>query len=369
MKWPSMFVWLFVCVCGLSVPSSVAKVAHVSINQRMFDVGKLPLLKINIVSNITDTNRFQFIMHQTSGDERLMVSRVNDFMLLVQGVEEVTDQQAVLQVKEYRDNYWMDVATLALFSDSVPVGSPPDNKKFALYKQQTTVPLHHGSASNLAKVTAVAQPATKVVEPVTASVTAATSVPAPSKIAVAQPVVKVVEPVTASVTAATDTPAATNIAVAQPVVKVVKPVTASVTAATSAPAATNIAVASPAPVLLATSVPATSATTDASVIMPRVTLAANTASMSSGDSAIVAGCTIDYNGEQTLWRLATRYSKEWQTNVYAAALGIFESNPKAFAKGKPSGLRRDAVLRCPSMDALVQYADKSTAEKKFDSLL
>ncbi|MCH1924132.1 hypothetical protein L9G74_06250 [Shewanella sp. C32] len=338
MKWPSMFVWLFVCVCGLSVAPSVAKVAHVSINLRMFDVGKLPLLKINIVSNITDTNRFQFIMHQTSGDERLMVSRVNDFMLLVQGVEEVTDRQAVLQVKEYRDNYWMDVATLALFSDSVPVGSPPDNKKFALYKQQATVPLHNGSASNLAKVTAVVQPVAKVVKPVTASVTAATSAPAASNIAVAQ---------------------------SQPVAKVVEPVTASVTAATSAPTASNIAVASPAPVLLATLAPATSATADAPVTMPMATLAANT----SGDSAIVAGCTIDYNGEQTLWRLATRYSKEWQTNVYAAALGIFESNPKAFAKGKPSGLRRDAVLRCPSMDALVQYADKSTAEKKFDSLL
>lgn len=300
MKWPSMCVWLLVSVCGLSVPPSVAEVAHVSINLRMFDVGKLPLLKINIVSNISDTDRLQFIMHQAGGDERLMVSRINDFMLLVQGVDEVTDKQAVLQVKEYRDNYWFDVAALPLFIDSVPVGSPPDNKKLALYKQQTTVPLH-SSGANVAKATAEVQPAAKVVKPLTASVTTATPMPAP--------------------------------------------------------------------VLLAAAVPATSETANVPTAMPVVALATNTASVPSGNSSVDQACTLEYNGEQTLWRLASRYSKEWQTNVYAAALGIFESNPKAFAKGKPSGLKRDAILHCPNIEALAQYGDKSSAEKKFDSLL
>ncbi|WP_417760932.1 hypothetical protein [Shewanella sp.] len=318
MKWTSMFIWLFVTVsCGF-MPCSMADVAHVSINLRMFDVGKLPLLKINIVSNVTDTDRFQFIMHQASGDERLMVSRINDFMLLVQGIDEVTDKQAVLQVKEYRDNYWMDVATLPLFVDSVPVGSPPDHKKLALYKRPpATVPLHSATLSTAA-TPATSQPATLV-----ASVSTVSMASRPAT--VTPPVVTAVASKPAIVVAAVDTAA------------VSKPTTI---------------------------VERVDTVTDA-LPVDAVTAAASRAPV----VTVPTGCMLEYDGEQTLWRLASRYAKEWQTNVYAAAIGIFETNPKAFAQGKLSGLRRGAILQCPSSEALAQYADKRVAEKKFDSLL
>ncbi|KFZ37807.1 hypothetical protein HR45_08095 [Shewanella mangrovi] len=238
-----------------------ADTSHVSINQRLFDLGKIPLLKLNIVSDATDTDRFQFILQQQAGAERLMVDRINDFMYLLQGVDEVTDPKAQLLVKEYRQQVWVEVATLPLFADGVPVGNPPAGKKLSLYRDV------NGSD-------------------------------------------------------------ATTEVIATPKVN-------TTTAVKSAAAEAAIQSAS------------------AKAKLPE----------------LQQRCLLEYDGKQTLWRLASRYAKEWHTNIYAAALGILEANPQAFYQGNPASLRSDAKLRCPSESILAQYADKTVAEKKFDALL
>ena len=256
---------------------ALANITHVSINQRLFDVGKLPLLKINIVSNIKDSKRFQFLLQQQTGSERLMVNRINDFMLLVQGVEEVTDNQATLLVQEYRDNYWYDVARLPLFAADVPAGVPPEGIKLAMYKKpQAPTSVQSVQPSPVAESTAAEAASSQTVE--------------------------------------------TSKLLAEPL----KP--EQIATQTANPNLAN-------------------------------------------NSTANEQCVLDYNGKQTLWRLAKRYAKAWQTNVYAAALGILDSNPKAFYHGNPSSLRADAKLRCPSAEVLAQYGDKAAAEKKFDSLL
>lgn len=282
---------------------ALANITHVSINQRLFDVGKLPLLKMNIVSNIKDSKRFQFLLQQQSGSERLMVNRINDYMLLVQGVEEVTDADALLLVQEYRDNYWYDVARLPLFAADVPAGKPPQGIKLSLYKQRQ----------------------------------ADTQAPAPQSQAV--------------VTDATSAKAAQAVAVN-----------------------TLLAPALPVEQLTAQSANPDAAQTD-SQNAPRQASANPNNTQASAVAVELATddgngqCLLDYHGKQTLWRLANRYANAWQTNVYAAALGILDANPKAFYHGNPSALRADAQLRCPTRDVLAQYADKAAAEKKFDSLL
>ncbi|QSX33254.1 fimbrial protein FimV [Shewanella avicenniae] len=260
--------------------SAWAGTSHVSINQRLFDLGKIPLIKLNIVSDVTDTERLQFIVQQQSGEERLMVDRINDFMYLLQGIDEVTDPDAKLVVNEYLQQRWLTVASLPLFADSVPVADPPSSKKLSLYRH--------------------------------------------------------IEP-----------------SVAVPALEA--------TAAKSAPTPNAAKTASPQKAISAAPESAAVASVNSSV--------KSSANSSANSSAYMDGCRLDYNGSQTLWRLANRYAKEWNTNVYAAALGILEANPKAFYRGNPSSLRRDAQLRCPSAQLLAQYADKKVAEKKFDALL
>jgi FimV-like protein len=101
-----------------------AEVSHVSINERLFELGEYPKLKVNIISSHKNPNKVQFFLRQSTGEERLVSSSLSHFLVLVTGVDDVVDSEAVLVVKEHRINRWREVTVLNLFSDN-PVENVP----------------------------------------------------------------------------------------------------------------------------------------------------------------------------------------------------------------------------------------------------
>lgn len=93
-----------------------AQVSHVSINEQQFVLGGYPKFRLNIVSQHESIDKVQFVVRQASGEERLMVKPINNFLLLVSGVEDVLDPDATLVVREYRVNKWRDVKAFPLFT-------------------------------------------------------------------------------------------------------------------------------------------------------------------------------------------------------------------------------------------------------------
>jgi len=112
-----MFSLLLISVQLLGASQAYAQITHVSINQRLSDLGDYPKLRVNIVSGHENLDKMQFVVRQAGGDERLMVKPINNFMLLLTGVDDVIDPSAQLIVMEYRVNQWHLVKALPLFSD------------------------------------------------------------------------------------------------------------------------------------------------------------------------------------------------------------------------------------------------------------
>jgi len=77
---------LFALVCSAAVQ---AQVSHVSINNRMFELGAYPKMRVNVISDNQDMTRLEFVLHQSSGEEKLMAEQLNRFLILLTGVEDV----------------------------------------------------------------------------------------------------------------------------------------------------------------------------------------------------------------------------------------------------------------------------------------
>ncbi|WP_144212288.1 FimV/HubP family polar landmark protein [Shewanella donghaensis] len=90
--------------------------------------------------------------------------------------------------------------------------------------------------------------------------------------------------------------------------------------------------------------------------------------VSSSASELGASCIIERNSTETLWRIASRYAKPWETNVYAVMLAIFEANPQAFSKQKIYLIRQDIQLVCPTVNQLNQYLSKAEDKLAFEAL-
>lgn len=258
------FSFLMISVQFLGASFAHAQISHVSINQQLFGLGDYPKLRMNIVSGHENLDKMQFIVRQSSGDERLMVKPINNFMLLLTGVDDVVDPSAQLIVKEYRVNQWHLVKTLSLFSDEQIAKGFSDKTK------------------------AKSEPKSKT----------------------KQKLVKQKAEIKSDVAVST---------------KTVKPASA-------------------------------------------VLLAAQT----SNDSKVVDltedNCVLEYDGNQTLWRIGTQYRQEWEMGTYGAILAIFEANPKAFNKGEISGLRADVILHCPSVSLKEKYRDNRMAKRIYEKL-
>ena len=106
---------LFISAPFIGGGDAYAQISHVSINEKQFILGGYPKFRLNIVSQDASLDKMQFVVRQTSGEERLMVKPINNFLLLVTGVEDVVDPSATLVIREYRVNKWRDVKVFTLF--------------------------------------------------------------------------------------------------------------------------------------------------------------------------------------------------------------------------------------------------------------
>ncbi|MGI2858552.1 FimV/HubP family polar landmark protein [Shewanella algae] len=281
-----------------------AETAHVSINQRMFELGHLPLIKVNVVADSEDMTRLEFIVRQQGAAEKLMVQPINRYMVLLLGIDEVTDKQAELLVREYRINRWYELKRLPLFDTSVPVVLR-SNRARVFAEQMPTEPPQTVMSIQALENKAIENKAIEA-RAVPATVVSSKVVPPP--------------------------------AVQAQRVKDVAGQPQSEPQSLGVPSASQ-AVAAPGRQVKALPI----------------------------DSR-EPGCMLDFDGTETLWRVASRYAQNSHTHVYGAMLAIFDANPKAFSRGDIRNLRSDAKLHCPSSSLLESYGDKTAAKEKFEQM-
>lgn len=108
-----MKLWLFITLLVFCC-SVRADITHVSLNRVLFSLGDSPKLKINFVSIETKPESLQFFVRQHSGEERLMVKPLNQYLLLLTGFDVVNDVDAQLVIKEFQTDRWQAVKTLSI---------------------------------------------------------------------------------------------------------------------------------------------------------------------------------------------------------------------------------------------------------------
>ncbi|PBQ27136.1 hypothetical protein AYI97_13010 [Shewanella algae] len=295
---------LLMLVLMLLTSVARAETAHVSINQRMFELGHLPLIKVNVVADSEDMTRLEFIVRQQGAAEKLMVQPINRYMVLLLGIDEVTDKQAELLVREYRINRWYELKRLPLFDTSVPVVLRSNRAR--VFAEQIPTESPQVAVSTQAIENKPIE--NKTIEARAAPATVVSSKVMPPSAVQAQRVKEVDgqgdgEPQSLGVHS-------TSQAVAAPGRQV-----------------KALPIASREP-----------------------------------------GCMLDFDGTETLWRVASRYAQNSHTHVYGAMLAIFDANPKAFSRGDIRNLRSDAKLHCPSSSLLESYGDKTAAKEKFEQM-
>lgn len=207
---------------------SYARVEHVSLNQKMFKIGDLPLAKVNIVMSEDSSidSGIEFYLVQKSGEEKLIVQQLNKFSLLLMGLDKVTDENAKIVVRE-----WRNVKDIQLNNNE----DTQDANRLALNALSNKVVLSDETNINFTKDT------TK--------------------------------------------------------------------------------------------------------------------------------CVLNYDGQETLWRLGLNYGNLWGMNNYAAMLAIFHDNLHAFSRKNINGLKKDTFLKCPSEETLEMYRLKLDAKEIFNKMI
>lgn len=84
---------------------------------------------------------------------------------------------------------------------------------------------------------------------------------------------------------------------------------------------------------------------------------------------LLEGCNILKQQDDSLWKIAVRYRKQWGSNIYGAMLALYEANPQAFYQNKISMLQLDSSLRCPPANILVKYQNVDVDRVTFDDLV
>lgn len=102
----------------LLIQSVSAQVEHVSVHKRLFEIGNLPMLKLNIVAPIDDITRLEFVLTQQNNDEKLLVQHLNPFMLLLMGLIPVTDVKAKIIVRSFERGHWHELMQIGLFPEN-----------------------------------------------------------------------------------------------------------------------------------------------------------------------------------------------------------------------------------------------------------
>ena len=343
---------LFTLVCSVCVQ---AQVSHVSINSRMFELGAYPKMRVNVIVDNQDMTRLEFVVYQSGGEEKLMAEQLNRFLVLLTGVEDVTDPKARLLVREYRVDRWYEVKNLPLFDNTSSATSSVSQAKTAVVKSSKAAKAETSQlAASSAKSDKTTVKSTKVVQEVNL-VTAEADV---APVIVAAVTANVAAPRASGFTFPEDKPDAkassasslsTEPSIAKPSTE---PSAAQVSSANADMANADMAKADK-------SINGIDVSEAKTAEVTKIASSTNANATSSGE------CMLDYHNE-TLWRIANRYALEWQVSVYGAMLAIHDANPKAFAKNRINALKKDATLTCPSAEILARYPDAQAAKASFE---
>lgn len=311
---------------------SVAQVSHVSLNGPMFELGSHPKMRLNVISDDQELTRLAFWVRQASGEEKLMAQPVNRFLVLLTGVEDVTDPQAQLVVKEYWVDRWYEAKRVPLFAGSAAIAKVANAQ--AVTSQLTT-----GQSTKTQS--------TKIQSSKAPSATSQTS----------RDIKRLHD---AALTAASVAP-------------VVRPTPQEGANLDALGQQQSVGFRIPGD-NGATAVASTAGVTTATITAATATTAATTTATTTGVGSATGNaastpsteCVLQYGGNDTLWRVAKRYTEQWQVSVYGAMLAIYEANPKAFAKNNINTLKATARLSCPSATIVAQYLDAKNAKALFE---
>lgn len=337
---------LFALVCS----AVQAQVSHVSINSRMFELGAYPKMRVNVISDSQDMTRLEFALHQSTGEEKLMVEQLNRFLVLLTGVEDVTDPKARLLVREYRVDRWYEVKNLPLFDNTSSATSSVSQAKTAVVKSSKAAKAETSQlAASSAKSDKTTVKSTKVVQEVNL-VTAEADV---APVIVAAVTANVAAPRASGFTFPEDKPdaKASSASSLSTEPSIAKPSTE--------PSAAQVSSANADMAKADKSINGIDVSEAKTAEVTKIASSTNANATSSGE------CMLDYHNE-TLWRIANRYALEWQVSVYGAMLAIHDANPKAFAKNRINALKKDATLTCPSAEILARYPDAQAAKASFE---
>ncbi|TVL23669.1 histidine kinase [Shewanella xiamenensis] len=337
---------LFALVCS----AVQAQVSHVSINSRMFELGAYPKMRVNVISDSQDMTRLEFALHQSTGEEKLMVEQLNRFLVLLTGVEDVTDPKARLLVREYRVDRWYEVKNLPLFDNTSSATSSVSQAKTAVVKSSKAAKAETSQlAASSAKSDKTTVKSTKVVQEVNL-VTAEADV---APVIVAAVTANVAAPRASGFTFPEDKPdaKASSASSLSTEPSIAKPSTE--------PSAAQVSSANADMAKADKSINGIDVSEAKTAEVTKIASSTNANATSSGE------CMLDYHNE-TLWRIANRYALEWQVSVYGAMLAIHDANPKAFAKNRINALKKDATLTCPSAEILARYPNAQAAKASFE---
>lgn len=371
---------LFALVCSACVQ---AQVSHVSINSRMFDLGAYPKMRVNVITDNQDMTRLEFAVQQSGGEEKLMAEQLNRFLVLLTGVEDVTDPKARLLVREYRVDRWYEVKNLPLFDNASSAASSVSQAKTAVVKSSKAATAETSQlVASSAKSDKTPVKSTKVVQEVNL-VTAEADVAPVASVVVAAVTAEVSAaprasgftfPEDKSDVKASSTSSSSVVASAETKADVAKSEPSKTEAAkaempTPEPSTTDVA-SGPAVAQTPADVPRVEQSKTA-IDAPEVKAGEATAtevktvSSTNAQSTNSGECLLDYHNE-TLWRIANRYAPEWKVSVYGAMLAIHDANPKAFSKNRINALKKDATLYCPSAEILARYPEAQVAKTSFE---
>lgn len=79
----------------------------------------------------------------------------------------------------------------------------------------------------------------------------------------------------------------------------------------------------------------------------------------------VSDCIIERAPKETLWRIASRYKKEWRVDIYTAMVAIFIANKNKFTQQHIAHLIENKVLECPTSESLKMLSEKGGMDIEF----
>lgn len=389
-----------------SISTAIAQVSHISIDTIPFESGQSPQLTVNIITDHHDLSRLTFYLRQIYQDnivlEKLEVEQRDRDVFVLSGTEKIRDQDAALIVSEYRNAKWLQYSPVPLFSQAIvqsqyqPVAIKTMKSASALSTSMPTtisrkaiaIPQVTTTQKNLNNCQINQLPndtlwkiAVRYRKQWNSNIYGAmlalyqtnpsafyqdkisllqlgNSLRCPSMATLLRYQNVAVDKITF------DNLVASQRGKSQVVPMPTLPVPATVIA--TQPVLSNGSMndmdskKSESNELLAA--------IHETKILPQPLPIKNVAKLSLPTYGQDNICVMDKFPQDTLWRVADRYYRQWQISVYGAMLAIYEANPDAFANGKIYLLMSDSRLQCPSGEMLKQHQNSSKAQITYETL-